>query len=736
MPASGWCSAPSRPSGAVLPVAPPWYVDAQRRECGPIDSGVSPALAEALARAPDIALEQADAARDALSQRAAGAAIPLPQVPEETTERAAPVPHLHLSGEQSYIGEYRPFGYFLDFARLSFDYGGVLVTQDSTTSPRILRDGKVVHILRDRDAEKRANQRLREAGLIKVANAPVPHVPQHKNDYTFHSATDWLDFVGNDLPRLRAEGWRVEIDDDFRFQVAPVGDWYAEVEESGRDWFDLDLGVMIDGKKMPLLPILVEAVRARPDLLGDPDRRSTPQESLMVQLADGRFAPIPVARIQPLLSVLHELLDQPASRTVRLPRLDAVRLADLDEAVDLSWRGGEKLRELGARLASFQSVAPVEPPKGLRAELRPYQAQGLAWLQFLRDFGLSGILADDMGLGKTVQALAHVLVEKEAGRLDRPALVVCPTSLVPNWKAEAARFAPELARARLPRLEAQSVLRPDGGARSGHHHLPAAGTRQGPLLAQPFHLAILDEAQQIKNAQTLAAKVVAQLKAEHRLCLTGTPLENHLGELWSLFDFLMPGFLGDTKRVPAPLPQPHRKAGRRSAARQPACGGCAPSSCAAPRSRWPRSCRRRPRSSCPSSWTARSATSTRPCAPRWTSACAGRSPRAACSSSQIIVLDALLKLRQICCDPRLLKLDSAKKVKESAKLDAADRAAARSCCAEGRRILLFSQFTSMLDADRAGARQARHPLRQAHRRDARPRNAGRRVPVAARCRCS
>ena len=118
---------------------------------------------------------------------------------------------------------------------------------------------------------------------------------------------------------------------------------------------------------------------------------------------------------------------------LRLPRLDAGRLADLEREGGLRVSGGEPVREFGARLAGFTGIEPVGTPAGLQATLRGYQAEGLAWLQFLRSYHLGGILADDMGLGKTLQALAHILVEKNAGRLDHPALVVAPTSVIPNW---------------------------------------------------------------------------------------------------------------------------------------------------------------------------------------------------------------------------------------------------------------------------------------------------------------
>ena len=117
-------------------------------------------------------------------------------------------------------------------------------------------------------------------------------------------------------------------------------------------------------------------------------------------------------------------------------------LAAIEAATRLRWLGGERLRALAERLSHFSGIDKIEPPAGLQTELRPYQREGLDWLQFLRAYELGGILADDMGLGKTVQTLAHILVEKREGRLDRPCLVVCPTSVVPNWLAEAARWRP------------------------------------------------------------------------------------------------------------------------------------------------------------------------------------------------------------------------------------------------------------------------------------------------------
>ncbi len=153
----------------------------------------------------------------------------------------------------------------------------------------------------------------------------------------------------------------------------------------------------------------------------------------------------------------------------------------------------------GATAPFGRAIPGAAVPDGFGAELRPYQVRGVDWLQFLRRAGLGGVLADDMGLGKTVQTLAHLLIEKEEGRLDRPALILCPTSLVPNWRMEAARFAPSLPRAGFARTWAQGAIRRRPAIMTGHHHYRCSGatTRSSPR--RTGTCSSLDEAQMIKN---------------------------------------------------------------------------------------------------------------------------------------------------------------------------------------------------------------------------------------------
>jgi SNF2 family DNA or RNA helicase len=379
--------------------------------------------------------------------------------------------------------------------------------------------------------------------------------------------------------------------------------------------------------------------------------------------------------------------------SLKLSRMDALRTsAALGEGA--VWQGADALRAMVAQLQGVGALPEVPLPASVQATLRPYQQQGLNWLQFLSAHGLAGVLADDMGLGKTLQTLAHIQVEKDAGRLTAPALVIAPVSLMGNWQREAARFCPGL-----------RCLVLHGAGRHGmadtvtEHDLVIAPYSllqrdRERWLAHQWHLVVLDEAQNIKNASTHAAQVVSQLQARHRLCLSGTPMENHLGEIWSLFHFLMPGFLGSQTRFKEVFRTPIEKQG--DGARM-----------AQLRSRITPFMLRRTKALVAGELPPK-VESVMPVELTGTQADLYETIRLGMektvrealqtkglAKSQITILDALLKLRQVCCHPQLVPLDAAKKVKTSAKLDQL-MALLPEMLAEGRRILLFSQFTSML----------------------------------------
>jgi SNF2-related domain/SNF2 Helicase protein/Helicase conserved C-terminal domain len=227
--------------------------------------------------------------------------------------------------------------------------------------------------------------------------------------------------------------------------------------------------------------------------------------------------------------------------------------ADLPESAR-EWTGltaGPGLEATLARLASPEA-RQIPSPAGLLAELRPYQRGGLNWLHFMTQLGLGACLADDMGLGKTVQVIALLLAMKEhrSAKTD-PCLLVVPASLIANWKAEIERFAPSLTVAIAHPSETPSGK--DEVSDADVDGFDLVITTYGMLTRQPWlseriwHLAILDEAQAIKNAGTRQARAAKQLRAGGRIALTGTPVENRLSDLWSLFDFLNPGLLGSAK---------------------------------------------------------------------------------------------------------------------------------------------------------------------------------------------
>jgi hypothetical protein len=262
-------------------------------------------------------------------------------------------------------------------------------------------------------------------------------------------------------------------------------------------------------------------------------------------LRSGNVKPVlrpanPVVRILPTRPLYH--LD--SHGPLRLDRLGAAGIADglsLDSSATL-----RALAALGENLRNLHGLPQAKVPAAVKAEMRPYQTDGFRWLQFLAANSLHGILADDMGLGKTLQTIAH-LVAEHARKPGHPSLVIAPTSVVPNWSAEFARFAPRLKVLVLHGSERAALYKKIGRAQVVLTSYPLLIRDFEILEKQPWHVLALDEAQYIKNPKASTAVCSCALKAAHRLCLTGTPMQNHLGELWSLMRFLMPGLLGQEK---------------------------------------------------------------------------------------------------------------------------------------------------------------------------------------------
>ncbi len=690
---------------ARLPTWPTTYVDPTRAEIGLLTSGLPDEVLATLLRAPPLNEADALVAHRRLANLAAehGVELPLPEIIEATAPEGPPVARLHLRLGRLRHTKMLTIADDVALSELYFTYPELPPVLGCAVPPPLMRvrhEGRMITLARDTDAEIAVWQRLQALGLDSLERV-LPHY--HRIDSTApcllparQDASGWLPLLADGIASLAAAGMEVTLTEDFPYQVAHADDWFVAVEEeqTGSDWFNLDLGVMIGGERVSLVPPLVRLIATQPGLLARLAAMAD-DASVPVAIDEKRILPVPVPRLRAWLLPLLEFLED---EKPRLSRHHAAVLAVLEQ-LPAHWLGGERLRAIGAKLKDFSGIAAVPPAPTFRTELRHYQQDGLNWLQFLREYGLAGILADDMGLGKTVQTLAHLQIEKLSGRADRPSLVIAPTSLMANWKNEAAQFTPDLTVLTLHGKDRAARFGEIAGANIVLTTYPLLVRDQETLLSQPFHLLVLDEAQFIKNPKAKSHQVARQLKARHRLSLTGTPLENHLGELWAQFDFLMPGFLGTAERFGRIFRTPIEKQGDATARLNLA-------------ERVRPFLLRRTKEQVLTELPPRTEIV------RWVEIEGGQRDlyeslrvvfdqklrevlrEKGVGQSQIMILDALLKLRQVCCDPRLVKLESAKAIvnkghAQSAKLMLLMEMI-EELLDEGRKILLFSQFTSML----------------------------------------
>ncbi len=699
----------------IVAVDPPWYVDLAEGEAGPLEVTGNPDVINRLFALPPLSAAEAALVAEALSELATD--LPLPGSDAGARLRLIDAPlqpilqleTVHTHGHRAWRSYPQNFaGGPFDVAKIVFRYGDAEVRPEEKSEFITLPEGETVRLRRRPEGETKSLLALEGCGLQKIPGHTLHTFGSPPEGiYGLADEASWISFMQEGAQRLKAAGWQIEFPEDFRHHVIEVDGWEAELHEADNGWFNLDMGVMVEGERLPLAPLLANLFRSDPRWLEAAELERIPDdEGIDLYTARGKRLRVPAGRVKPLAATLIDLFDGfTGGNVLRLSKFDAPRLAELSDVSRWQFRGQSDIMALAERLLSAQGIGDVAPPNGFKLDLRPYQREGVAWLQFLREHDLSGILADDMGLGKTAQTLAHLLLEKESGRLDKPALIILPTSLIFNWKNEAARFAPDLRvlslhgperKAFFPEITRNDVILTT---------YPLLWRDAEELMQHSYHLLILDEAQTVKNAQSQSAEAVRKIDARHRLCLTGTPLENHLGELWSQFDFLLPGFLGTSKQFTRHWRTPIEKQGdlrRRSLL--------------ARRIR-PFILRRKKedvaRELPPKTIIVRSVELEGSQRDLYETVRAAMDAKVrdeiasrGFARSQIVILDALLKLRQVCCDPRLVKATTARKVTERAKLDLL-MAMLPELVDEGRRVLVFSQFTSMLalieyELDKAG----------------------------------
>ncbi|MCF7854043.1 MAG: DEAD/DEAH box helicase [Candidatus Pacebacteria bacterium] len=404
-------------------------------------------------------------------------------------------------------------------ARLEFEYGGKRV---DSSGPDVLWERKRF-ISRDTEAEASAVNTLKGIGFGRV--------PGKRDTFAIKDPEQLWTCVNNGFRDLGDE-WQVYYSSRFSRNRAASGalDMAVRTATDETRWFELECELKTEAGQLLDIDKVLDALHSN---------------SRLIRLETGALVEIPDSLRESLSLLLGRAEDRQSNRfrfgkSVAVPVNRAI--GDFCSDREAAWQTVCK------RLAEPVPEEELQIPGTLDAVLRNYQKEGVAWLAMLEECGFHGILADEMGLGKTIQALTAIARRKQNNATGAPSLVVCPTSLVENWLVEANRFAPAVKTVAIHGSERHETI-------SEVSRFDLVVTSYALLRRDvkayadvAFDYLILDEAQHIKNPDTVNARTCKALKSEHRLILTGTPVENALHEVWSLFDFLLPGMLGTRRQ--------------------------------------------------------------------------------------------------------------------------------------------------------------------------------------------
>ncbi len=545
-------------------------------------------------------------------------------------------------------------------------------------------EGRSFLIRRDQKAEEELINKLIEMGF-----------QSRTNSMWFLEPEGAINFLLDYYPVL-VEKYRVYGEKNLsRFKVRHVKPRIVasvDSEEENQDWFELNLSVEYDNIRVPIEKVW----------------KAWTQGKRYIQLKDGSYASLPDSWLKKLKNKLQAMgMDPEAAPKKKFKKYEAPLLDKIiDDVTELE--SNSFWNRLKERIHNFEKIEQVEHPKGLRAQLRPYQLQGVSFLNFLREYGFGGILADEMGLGKTLQTLALLQHVKEKGG-SGPNLIIVPTSVLPNWQKEIEKFVPDMKTLIIYGSRRETLFKriPTSDIVLTTYALLRRDLEE--LLKYEYSSVILDEAQNIKNPNTITARSVRKLKTRFKVCLSGTPIENNLFELWSLFEFLMPGFLGSQhafqKSVVKPIKDGDEEALEYLRARVK-----------------PFILRR----------TKKEVVKELPpkvehvyyaalleeqkelyaaLAKKLKEQVLQKVEERGLAQSQMSILDALLKLRQICCHPRLLKLDmpGINTNMPSGKFEAF-KDLVTGIIEDGHKVLVFSQFVQMLHIIRSWLKMNKIPF--------------------------
>jgi superfamily II DNA or RNA helicase len=676
--------------GAWFEGSPGWYLDPQEGVARPIDRRVAPAAIRRLLRAPFI-----QEPIDHLPQLIAEG------LPKVALEVGAELPDLsQVADVVDLVPTFRMrAGGTLTEARVSlraaYEDVEMDVRADGMTPPVIVKPpppqesgeggtppvGGPQPLMSQRPrarcircdiaAQQDAASKLRDLGLI----------PDEDGNGFVVRGDDAIQFWTEGIGQLPEE-WDLFVPDDLVDVNVRSESLSANARvSSGVDWLSLRLSFEAEG------------VAVSQDELG----KCLAEGRRYVRLADGSFARLDAQKVRDVLQRQAEILATGGGQGGKLPLSQAGRVQELLEQVGKS-AVSETTRELFAKLKNVDEIKGTKKPRNLKASLRPYQEQGFHWLWFLHEIGAGGVLADDMGLGKTVQTLALLLAVKaadEKANRDHPfkALIVAPTSVVTNWLREMDKFAPSLRHALWhggDRKERTDELEDADVVVTSYALL----RRDEELLAKlDLRYAILDEAQQIKNPLSATARAAKRLKADRRLALSGTPIENRLSEIWSIFDYVSPGLLGPLEKFEERYSRPIDGGDQKAATRLRAT--IHPFILRRTKAEVAKDLPEKIETEQYCELLGEQAALYAAVLKEVRAQVMGEVERQGLARSHIQILAGLTRLRQAACDPRLLNLPRQFADEDSGKLVAL-RELIQTCVDGGHKVLVFSQFVSML----------------------------------------
>jgi superfamily II DNA or RNA helicase len=664
-------------SGAWFDGSPGWYVDAQEGWARPLDRRISPAAIRRLLRM-SVINEPVEKLAELVMQG----------LPKVALELGAELPELsQVADVVDLVPTFRvAAGGDLVTAQVSlraaYEDTEIDVRADGMTVPVIVKappagkEGTGPRRARcircDIAGQQEAAAKLRSLGLVVAedGNKFVAHGDEAIRFWTEGIASlpdDWDIFVPDDLVD-------VQVRDEALTANARVS--------SGVDWLSLRLNFESEG------------VAVTQDEL----RRSLAEGRKFVRLADGSFARLDPQKVREVLLRQAEILATGGGTGNKLPLSQAGRIEDLLAQVGRSSVSGDT-KDLFRKLKDIDEIKGTRKPRNLKAQLRPYQEQGFQWLWFLNEIGSGGILADDMGLGKTVQTLALLLAVKnedakaEGKRKPFKTLIVAPTSVVTNWLREMDKFAPSLRHALwhgAERKERKDELEDAEVVVTSYALL----RRDEELLKDiDWRYVIVDEAQQIKNPLSATARAAKRLKADRRLALSGTPIENRLSEIWSIFDFVSPGLLGPLDKFEERYSRPIDGGDKGAAERLRAT--IHPFILRRTKAEVAKDLPEKIETDQFCELTGEQSSLYAAVLKEVRAQVMGEVEKQGLARSHIQILAALTRLRQAACDPRLLGLPREFGDEDSGKLRAL-RDLVQTCLEGGHKVLVFSQFVSML----------------------------------------